>query len=239
MNLHEVVPWGRTREEYRRMFNLTDSDLAKRILGVGDGPASFNAEMTEGGYNVTSIDPIYAFSAEQLADRVNDTYQTVIEQMHKNALQYNWSDFEDVDDLGSKRMKAMNRFLTDYEIGRKQGRYQAVSLPQLPFADRSFDLAVCSHLLFLYSDQLSEAFHLESIRELIRVAREVRIFPLISLKGQLSNHLNSVLEDCQQKNIQAEIVHVNYHFQKGAFQMLRLSYVETRPFASHDRKVNC
>lgn len=222
MKLNEVVPWGRTRDENQRMFNLTDADLSKRILGVGDGPASFNVEMTAAGHSVTSVDPIYAFSARQLQERIDETYKTVIEQMHKNTHQYNWTNFRNADELGQERMKAMNQFLSDYENGREQGRYQAVSLPKLPFNDQSFDVALCSHLLFLYSDQLSESFHLESIRELIRVANEVRIFPLISLNGQPSPYLNAVLSDCEVKGIQSELVNVDYHFQKGAYQLLRL-----------------
>ena len=34
--LSEVIPWGRSFEEYRRVFALTDEDLAGRILGCGD-----------------------------------------------------------------------------------------------------------------------------------------------------------------------------------------------------------
>ena len=41
--LDQVVPWGRSFDEYRRMFALTDADLSRVILGCGDGPASFNA----------------------------------------------------------------------------------------------------------------------------------------------------------------------------------------------------
>lgn len=44
--LADVVPWGRTFEEYRAMFALTDADLDGRILGCGDGPAAFNAVAT-------------------------------------------------------------------------------------------------------------------------------------------------------------------------------------------------
>ena len=39
IRLNEVIPWGRSFEEYRRMFALSDADLAGRILGCGDGPA--------------------------------------------------------------------------------------------------------------------------------------------------------------------------------------------------------
>ncbi|QDK83534.1 SAM-dependent methyltransferase [Spirosoma sp. KCTC 42546] len=223
MKLNKVVPWGRTLAEYRQMFRLTDDDLTKQILGVGDGPASFNVEMKAVGNSVVSIDPIYTFSAHELTERIRETYDIVIGQLHKNADQYNWTTFRDPDEVGNERMKAMNQFLDDYEAGRQQGRYQATALPKLPFPDQSFDLALCSHFLFLYSEQLSAAFHLESIHELLRVASEVRIFPIIALNGQPSPYLNRVLAACQEKGIQVEVAPIDYHFQKGAHQMLRLA----------------
>jgi hypothetical protein len=64
MKLSEVIPWGRSFDEYRLMFGLSERDLAGRILGCGDGPACFNAEATDKGYTVISCDPIYAFSTE-------------------------------------------------------------------------------------------------------------------------------------------------------------------------------
>ncbi|WNN90803.1 hypothetical protein [Gloeocapsopsis dulcis] len=60
MKLNEVVPWGRTLEEYKLMFNLSEADLNTKIFGCGDGLASFNAEMTQLGYSVVSVDPIYS-----------------------------------------------------------------------------------------------------------------------------------------------------------------------------------
>ena len=64
--LSKVVPWGRTLEEYKTMFNLNNEDLKKSIASFGDGPASFNAEMTNLKNNVTSFDPIYKFTKQQL-----------------------------------------------------------------------------------------------------------------------------------------------------------------------------
>jgi hypothetical protein len=49
MKLDEIVPWGRSLAEYQLMFSLTEADLSRDILGCGDGPASFNAEMTDRG----------------------------------------------------------------------------------------------------------------------------------------------------------------------------------------------
>jgi hypothetical protein len=56
MKLNEVIPWGRSFDEYRRMFALSGDDLAGTILGCGDGPASFNAEATALGHRVVSCD---------------------------------------------------------------------------------------------------------------------------------------------------------------------------------------
>ena len=47
--LEKIVPWGRSFDEYISMFSLSANDLKKKILGCGDGPASFNAELTKIG----------------------------------------------------------------------------------------------------------------------------------------------------------------------------------------------
>ncbi len=45
MQLEQVVPLGRSFDEYQKMFKLSSEDLQQRILGLGDGPASFNTEL--------------------------------------------------------------------------------------------------------------------------------------------------------------------------------------------------
>ncbi len=89
--LDQVVPWGRSFDEYRRMFALSDADLAGRLLGCGDGPASFNAEATRAGHTVVSCDPIYQFTASQIRTRLDDTYTQVLEQTRKNADDFVWT----------------------------------------------------------------------------------------------------------------------------------------------------
>jgi SAM-dependent methyltransferase len=223
MKLEEVVPWGRTLEEYKSMFSLSEADLNAKILGCGDGPASFNAEMTELEHSVVSIDPVYQFSAEQIEQRVRATYETVISQVKQNSSHYIWNNFRDADELGNARLKAMERFLLDYESGKNTGRYLSQSLPALEFVDDQFDLCVCSHLLFLYSEQLSFDFHIASIHELLRIAPEVRIFPLLKLNGAPSSYLELVLEDLSNKGCSVKVQSVDYEVQKGGNQMLRIS----------------
>ena len=104
----------------------------------------------------------------------------------------------------------MDRFLADFEAGRHEERYVAGELPALPFADFAFDLAVCSHFLFLYSEQLSEQFHVESLRNLMRVATEARIFPLLELGGKPSRHVDEVRMTLRDDGHRVEIEVVNY-----------------------------
>ena len=40
---------------------LSESELDKKLIGVADGPASFNAEMKEMGKHVVSVDPLYVY----------------------------------------------------------------------------------------------------------------------------------------------------------------------------------
>jgi hypothetical protein len=223
MKLEEVVPWGRNLAEYQSMFNLSATDLNTQILGCGDGPASFNAEMTELGHSVVSIDPIYQFSAEQIEQRVRATYEPVISQVKQNPDRYIWQNFRDADELGKARLVAMEKFLSDYESGKIAGRYLDQSLPTLEFADDQFDLCLCSHLLFLYSEQLSLDFHLAAIHELLRIASEVRIFPLLKLDCEPSPYLEVVMEKLATKGCNVQAKSVAYEFQKGGNQMLSIS----------------
>jgi hypothetical protein len=219
--LDQIVPWGRTFDEYRRMFALSDTDLSRRILGCGDGPASFNAEATARGASVVSVDPIYTFGKAELAKRFEDVRAEVLRQAELNRAEFVWETFRSVADLGAERGRAMAGFLADFESGKRAGRYVVGELPQLPLADDACDLALVSHLLFLYSRQLDLDFHRRAIAELLRVASEVRIFPLLQLGATPSPHLAPILEEfgCDHR---VEVVPVDYEFQRGGNRMLRI-----------------
>ena len=220
--IDHVVPWGRTLDEYRGMFDLGKSDLRGRILGCGDGPASFNAEMSAQGHTVVSVDPLYAFPAPVIERRVEETYDIIMEQVTRNRDDFVWTYVPSIPALGQRRMGAMRRFLADFPLGKSEGRYMDASLPDLPFDDNAFDLALSSHFLFLYSEQLDLAFHLRALQEMLRVAPEARAFPLLQIGGAPSPHLQDVLDTFAAQDIQATIEDVPYEFQRGGSRMLRL-----------------
>jgi SAM-dependent methyltransferase len=219
-----IVPWGRSYTEYVTMFGLTPYFLSKKVLGCGDGPAAFNAVGNAFGGNITSIDPIFNLSKKEIEKQINETFGEVINQTKSNLEMFNWEMFGNVEGLGKIRMKSMLQFLADFEQGLQENRYIVAELPNLPFEDNTFDLALCSHFLFLYSDHLDLDFHIKAIAEMLRIAPEVRIFPVVDLNANLSVHLESVMQQFPN----SELVKVNYEFQKGGNQMLKIKHEDTK-----------
>lgn len=227
IELDQIVPWGRSRQEYELMFRLTEADLSAGVLDCGGGPSSFTAEISANGYRVVSVDPLYVCPAAQIRARFEAIAEPMLAQVRATPENWTWSYHRDPDDLLATRRAAVERFLADYERGLSESRYVVGELPALPFKSGSFGLVVCSHLLFLYSELLSQAVHIEWARELCRVGSEVRIFPLLTLRGQRSPHLAAVQTALQAEGWTSEIVRVNYELQRGGNQMLRIFHTHS------------
>ena len=204
------------------MFRLTVQDLSGGVLDCGGGPASFTAEVTAAGFRAVSADPIYACPAEAIRARFEQAADSMLAQVRATPDDWTWTFHRDPDDLLAHRRAALVTFLADYETCLRERRYVVGELPSLPFAPGSFGFAVCSHLLFLYSDLLSADFHIRSLRELCRVAHEVRVFPLLTQDRKPSPHVDAVRSAVQTDGWASEVVRVDYELQRGGNQMLRV-----------------
>lgn len=222
MKLDKVVPFGRSLDEYKCMFALSDDDLQKNIAGIGDGPASFNAEMALLGKTVVSIDPLYLFKAKDIQERFYSVVDDIITQVKATPDDWVWSYHKSPDHLKENRVMVLRRFVADYERGKAEGRYVAGELPTLGFADGQFQLAVCSHFLFLYSDHLTYEFHRASILEMLRVAHEIRVFPLLTLMLEMSPHVWPLVLDLKSEGFVVSVEKVGYELQRGGNEMLRI-----------------
>ncbi len=223
MQLDQVVPFGRSLDEYVKMFSLSDRDLQASILSVADGPASFNAEGTAKGYCIQSVDPLYEFSAADIRARFYAVRDNIIDQIKSTPNDWVWRYHKSADDLKDRRTRVTEAFAADYDLGKRQGRYVTGNLPRLTYADRAFDLGLCSHFLFLYSDQFDEAFHIAAVEEMLRICHEVRIFPLLTLSQQRSSYISPVIERLERSAYQCTIETVDYELQPGGNEMLRIS----------------
>lgn len=77
-------------------------------------------------------------------------------------------------------------------------------LPHLDFKNQSFNLALCSDILFTEPTK-NDQYYLDSLLELARVASEVRVYPLTDLQGKPSTHLGPVLQALQEKGFGVEL----------------------------------
>lgn len=222
--ISDIYPWGRSLKEYKDMFLLSDSDLKKNILGCADGPASFNYELSLQGGIVTSCDMMYKFTSDEIKNRVDNVSDIITNGVLENQLLFDWNYlFKNPLDLKKYRLDIMEKFLLHYKsFENNKSPYVYAELPTLSFEDNEFDIALVSHLLFLYDNVLSEEFHLKSIIELLRVAKEVRIFPIVSNFKNQSHFLPKILKYFRDLGIKVNLINSNYYFIKSSNQMLVL-----------------
>lgn len=220
--MRKLVLWGHHVNEYQEMFDLSAAEVGQRLIEYGSGPSAVNAELMKLGHTVLSYDPWFALDKPALSALVDSVFADMAARVIKEQDKFDFSSYGSPEALIAQRRKGIAEFFADYERGKEEGRYRAPLDHRLPLADFSFDYALSSHYLFADLDDQDVAFHLQVIKELARVAKEVRIFPLIDRNGHPSPFLGPVLLGLQQDNYGAEVREVNYHLQNTNNAMLRV-----------------
>lgn len=221
LDLKDVVLIGRTFEEYCKMFDL-GSDLLQNeiILDVASGVSSFCAEANRRGFNVTASDKIYSSDPSEIEQKCRQDLDLVIKQLPDIADLYVWKYFNDIQSLKRQREKAYKLFIEDF---KKNGtkRYVPVEYPLTNFRDNQFTISLVSGFLFLYEDLLDYDYHKKTVLEVLRVtSKEIRIFPIVNLKGEKSSFIDPLMRDQDFASFQMSIKEVDYEFMKNANEML-------------------
>ncbi|XOQ14358.1 MAG: S-adenosylmethionine (SAM)-dependent methyltransferase [Shouchella clausii] len=215
LELDRVVFIGRTFAEYVAMFDLDIAKLqGRRILDCPAGACSFTKEAADLGIDATASDMAYQFSPATIRQKGLSDLGHTIDKIKQAKKDYIWTNVADVPALAAQRKRAL--LLATEDMARRPERYVAAVLPELPFANHTFDLVLAAHFLFTYSEQLDGAFHQSTLDELLRVAKEVRVFPLVSLDGKRSVHVDPLFKRLRQKGYTVVEKQVSYQFQKGA-----------------------
>jgi len=220
--MRESVLWGHHFNEYQQMFNLVDIDMNARILEYGCGATAVNAELHARHQTIVSCDPLFSLSNQQLHQSVLSTFEEAVQHLKNASTQYDFSRYGTMEALIQQRCEGITEFLADYGKGHMEKRYLPFDGETLPFKDFSFDYALSAYFLFSALEDQDVDFHLRCIRELARVAKDVRIFPLIDRSGQPSPLLGPVLLGLQQTNYAVEVHEVDYQLQLGDHAMLRV-----------------
>jgi SAM-dependent methyltransferase len=200
------------------MFDLAPEDLAAgSVLDCCAGGSSFAAGTDS---RTLAVDPAYALGRHALAARVRAALHQGDQIIDQHAERFEWSWYGSPSRRAELRTAAAEDFLADLQ--EHPERYVAGALPDLPLRSDTFDLVLCSHLLFTWSDQLDRDWHRRAVAELVRVARrEVRIFPtVVQGTGAPVAFLDGLRDELHAAGHQSHLRDVPYRFQRGVVQML-------------------
>jgi SAM-dependent methyltransferase len=215
-----VLVTSRSYAEYRAMFDLTA--LPVSVLDCCAGGSGFTAAACASGVDAVAADPAYEFPDAELAEAVRAGTSSGAGIVDRFPGDFVWNWYGDRGQRDRIRAEAAEVFLADRAAHPE--RYIAASLPDLPFPDGRFELALCSHLLFTWSDRLDAAWHLAALRELARVAAEVRVFPLVVQgNGAPVRFLDQIRRQLAAEGVGSDVRKVPYEFQRGADEMLVLT----------------
>jgi len=168
-----------------------DALRGKRVLDCPGGPSGLVAGAIERDINMVAVDPQYSETAETLARRGADDIKLTINKARKDpSLRMEDSEYAVFE---QEKQNALAAFMQAYRVHPE--RFVVGSLPELPFENGAFDLVLSGHLLFVYaprslggimkSELFDLDFHIAAVRELIRVGKEVRIFPTYAFTGEV------------------------------------------------------
>lgn len=214
--------WSHNLKDYEVLFALTEVDKKSKILDCAAGAGCFTAQLREQGGQVIACDPLYREPLGVIEKRVEAMRRGLLEriglQMEKEPVDPSFLLWE----LEKEQKKNAAIFLKDYEHGIQREYYQPYGLLDLPFKYHEFDLALCANFLFDGGCLTSSMAHLEAVKALLRVAKEVRIFPLVDEKGEFSKDLGEVMSVLQKENCGMEICETHYTVQKKPNALLRV-----------------
>ena len=220
--MRKRVLWGHHVAEYQSMFDLSDEAFQGACLEYGCGASAVNAELHQAGRVIESVDSLFALPKASLQEEVMRCFDERVAQVLADQAQFDVRDYGGMDAFLASRRAGLETFFADYDAGLEAGRYTPLPEGPLPFKDFTFDLALSSHDLFADPKTQSVEFHLETLHELARVAKEVRVFPLIQREGEPSELLGPVLLGLQQANFGVEVREVSCALYPEGNAMLRV-----------------
>ena len=217
--IDRLIITPRPLSDYRDMFLLSDADLtAGPILDCPGGASPFGAQTRAHGGTVVSVDPAYQSSREELSSRVRRDTAHAAGWIAEHPHNFDWAYLGSPTAFRRVFEVAADLFLADYSPDGE--RYVAATLPSLPFPDRSFRLALCSHLLFCYPE-LGYEMHLASLLELMRVAQhEARVYPLVDTTGAAYPRLDELRAELGERGVDTEVKTAACAYMAGGDQLL-------------------
>ncbi len=219
-----IIISARSADDCLAHFSLTEADLLRGpVLDCPGGASDFAVRIRALGGRAVSVDPAYDALPERFAERLRADLERVRAWTSTRPDRFP----QDPDGRWHRLPSwehAAETFMADYRRDRDEatGHYVSALLPTLPFADRTFALATSGFLLFTYPDHFDQAFHLGALRELLRVADEVRVHPLNDSARNPYPHIAPLLEALRADGVHVDMLAVESPTDRGDTHTLRL-----------------
>ncbi|HBB52397.1 MAG TPA: hypothetical protein DCZ80_00665 [Legionellales bacterium] len=221
--MRKWVLWGHHYFEYQDMFDLPKQPKEKRVLEFACGVTAVNQELTQNNFQVVSCDPGFEADEKKTHQRFLENFDLQIKNIHEHPHRFDLNKYGGLEQLIQKRQEGMQTFFKDYQKGCKEGRYQHLNFKKpLNFENSSFDLVLCANYLFTDLVEQDVDFHVTAIKEMLRLAHDVRIYPLTNYKAQPSQILGPVLLALQLLGYQVSVQEVPFRFVPESKAMLRI-----------------
>jgi SAM-dependent methyltransferase len=201
------------------MFALSATDLSGRVLDCSAGAAGFVAEAAARGISAVAVDPAYALPRAAIVDAARADLERGSAIVDRFPDRFVWDWYGSRERRDAMRRRAVSRFVAD--LSTQPARYVAGALPRLPFRNRSFDVVLCSHLLFTWADALGFDWHLAALLELARVGAQVRVFPtVVQGAGEPVPFWDELVAAAAAAGVRTALRRVDYRFQVSGDQLL-------------------
>ena len=220
--MRRAVLWGHHANEYKEMFDLNDDHFSLPLLEYGCGPSALNSTVHDKNSLVVSIDPLFSLGKSDLLQKTTLMFDERALALRSDPLLLDVTAYGGLDAFIAYRKQGMALFFKDYEQGLTAKRYRADAIDSLPFDDFTFNMALSSHYFFGDGNIHSVDDTLSMIKSLARVAKEVRIFPLLNRPSVTSEQLGPVLLGLQQNNYGVEVREVACSLYPAGNAMLRI-----------------
>lgn len=208
-------------DDYRKMFALTENELEMNILDCYAGASCFAKEMASQKRNAIACDPLYEKPIDAIKVIIKKAQKTLLAEFKAHPEWFALTQKQAAAFIKAHEEK-VEAFIDDLKQGLAEKRYTPDTFGHLGFKEEQFDLALVSHYLFTYSDAFSVDFHVKAIQELVHIANEVRIFPLVTRESHLSPYVGEVAAVLQAMGLGVEIRGVPFEIQTHGNAMMRI-----------------
>ena len=100
--LDQVVPWGRSFDEYGRMFGLSDEDLAVASLAVATARRASTRKPRAAARRSCRATRCTAGMTDEIRGRIAATYDQVMDQTRQNAHEFVWGGTIELGRIGTR-----------------------------------------------------------------------------------------------------------------------------------------